>query len=147
MVSQKKLLSKITETPFFSWKLSYGNHVKNLHLKYFWQNNFLPQKQVIVTKKRSMTEINCLQRKNGTETSFFHTKLSVRKPKFVRKWVYITENISLRVSVKGKKFCHRNRFCHIRSFPPPTMDSVGEKKLLSQRQVDRNLIYKDIVLT
>ena len=98
---------------------------------YFLQNKFLSQKQVSVAQKLSVTETNSFHRKKiiVTEKIPFKNKSSSQK------------QVQVLVSVRETHFCHRKivsvtekLFCH-------------QPKFLSEKKVDRNLTYKDIVLS
>ena len=143
-------LSAITETPISQGNFSLEFTFKIPKKGYFWQNKNLSQKQVTVTEKLSMTETNICHRKKVylTEIIFCQTKISVREKKFPSQ-KKVSVRVSVReihlcdwkkfpsqkkVSVSEKKFWHRQKF-------------LSEKKLPSQKQVDKNLIYQDIVLS
>ena len=94
-----------------------------------------------------------------TEAIFFLAKISIRK-NFFRKQVYIIE-ISCSPSVRQRKtflsqksflsqkmfYVTDKSFFHRKCFIPQITIFIREKNVLSQRQVDKNLIYKDIVYT
>ena len=94
----------------------------------------MSQKQVIMTQKVSVTETNLLQRKkiNFTEPSFFPTKISVRIFFFLQKRSFSPGFLSEKKASAMEK----------KKIPVTEKFPSERKKLLSQKQVGRNLIYK-----
>ena len=95
------------------------------------------KKSLLHRKKVSEIQKFLSQKKFPSENSFHHrNKLMSEFPSEIQISV-----IERKILLQEKKFFHRKKIL------PQTKVSVKGKKILSQKQVDRNLIYQDIVLS
>ena len=110
---------------------------------------FLSEEQFIVIQKLKQVFFFF------TKTRLFHRnrQISFRQKVLIEKKVSLKEQVSSKetnfcqVFVRETNNCHKKSLCHRKSFPAPTKASIKEKQLLSQKQVDRNIICKDTVLS
>ena len=95
-----------------------------------------------VTEKHSVKETNFCHRKKlyvteifPSDKTFCHRKISFRK------------QVTVQVSVRENKFFHRKKFLLKKKNSATDKSFCQRKKLQSQKQVNRNLTYQDIVIS
>ena len=137
----------IIENTISQWNFSLDITLKKLQKPYFWQNKFLSQKKVSVTEKLfCYTYIFLLQKKRVyvTKTIFCVTKIYVRENYSSGNKFFSQKQFSSRVSVSKNVFVTEEEkilsqncfFCHGQK-----LLLEKKKKVLSQKKVDRNIIY------